>query len=153
MAGRGRSIDRPDLTFLVDSDWIIDALAGRTSAVEVLAALRDDGLALSTVTIGEVLDGGYGAEDPEATFPVHRYFLDGFFILEVTDPVADTFARLRATLRKQGNLIPDLDLLIAATALVHDLSLLTRNERHFARVPGLRLRRSIEREEPTEEKP
>jgi predicted nucleic acid-binding protein len=47
------------------------------------------------------------------------------------------FGRLRALLRLQGTLIPDLDLLIAATALQHDLVLLTRNRRHFDRIPGL----------------
>lgn len=38
-----------------------------------------------------------------------------------------------------GNLIPDLDLLIASTALEHALVLLTRNRRHFQRIPQLRL--------------
>ncbi len=51
----------------------------------------------------------------------------------------DQFAVLRADLRRRGQLIPDLDLLIAATALSHDLALLTRNVRHFARIPGLRI--------------
>jgi len=50
------------------------------------------------------------------------------------------FARVRSLLRRQGNLIPDLDLLIAATALEHELVLLTRNRRHFERISQLRLR-------------
>jgi predicted nucleic acid-binding protein len=36
-------------------------------------------------------------------------------------------------------LIPYLDLLIAATALAYDLTLLTRNRRHFQRIPDLKL--------------
>ncbi len=36
-------------------------------------------------------------------------------------------------------LIPDADLFIAATALHHDLTLVTRNLKHFERVPGIRL--------------
>jgi predicted nucleic acid-binding protein len=49
------------------------------------------------------------------------------------------FARLRGELRRQGQLIPDPDLLIAATALQHDLTIVTRNVRHFQRIPGLKL--------------
>jgi predicted nucleic acid-binding protein len=36
-------------------------------------------------------------------------------------------------------LIPDVDLLIAATALEEDLTLVTRNTRHFERIPDLKL--------------
>ena len=54
--------------------------------------------------------------------------------------VTVALARRRVLLqRRQGQLIPDLDLLIAATALHHDLTLLTRNIRHFNRIPELRL--------------
>ncbi len=51
----------------------------------------------------------------------------------------ERFAQNRYLLQRQGNVIPDLDLLVAATALHHGLTLLTRNLRHFSRVPGLRL--------------
>ena len=51
---------------------------------------------------------------------------------------------MRAFLRRQGQLIPDLDLLIAATALAHDLTLVTRNRRHFSRILSLRLYEPIE---------
>lgn len=49
------------------------------------------------------------------------------------------FARLRGDLRRKGQLIGDPDILIAATALHHDLMLVTRNLRDFQRVPGLTL--------------
>ncbi len=54
----------------------------------------------------------------------------------------ELFGRHRSVLRRQGNMIPDMDLLIAATALNYDLTLMTRNIRHFARIPDLRLYRS-----------
>lgn len=44
-------------------------------------------------------------------------------------------------LRKNRVLIPDFDILIAATALEHTLTLLSNNHKHFARIPGLRLER------------
>ena len=47
------------------------------------------------------------------------------------------FARTRGQLRQAGNLIPDVDLVIAATAMQRMLTLATRNKKHFSRVPGL----------------
>ena len=53
--------------------------------------------------------------------------------------IACRFARVRGDLRVQGLLIPQADLFIAATALHHDLTLVTRNRRRFDRIPGLTL--------------
>ncbi len=49
------------------------------------------------------------------------------------------FARLRGELRRQGQLIGDPDILIAATALDHSLTLVTRNLKDFQRISNLRL--------------
>jgi predicted nucleic acid-binding protein len=62
-------------------------------------------------------------------------------MVPLTDPVMETFARIRADLRRGGRLISDLDLLIAATAIHHDLTLITRNVRHFERIPALSISR------------
>lgn len=59
--------------------------------------------------------------------------------MPVSEAIAEIFADRRSTLRRRGMPIADLDLLIAATAIEHDLTLLTHNRRHFERVPGLRL--------------
>ena len=60
-------------------------------------------------------------------------------MLPLDDAVMGRFTCVHAELRRRSQLIPDLDLLIAATALHHDLSLLTRNVRHFHRTPELKL--------------
>ena len=49
------------------------------------------------------------------------------------------YARLRVRLEQQGTPLDDFDLLIAATALQEDLTLVTANKRHFERIEGLRL--------------
>jgi tRNA(fMet)-specific endonuclease VapC len=71
----------------------------------------------------------------------YRRFLARFAVMPLSDPIMETFARIRRDLRDRGQFIPDFDLAIAATALHHDLTLLTRNERHFGRIPGLKLHR------------
>jgi tRNA(fMet)-specific endonuclease VapC len=55
------------------------------------------------------------------------------------DAVAEVYGRLRAELDLRGTPIGPNDLLIAATALAHGLTLVTRNEKEFGRVPGLRI--------------
>ena len=49
------------------------------------------------------------------------------------------FARIRGPLRRQGMRISDNDVIIAATAIYHNLGLVTRTIKHFGRVPGVKI--------------
>lgn len=101
------------------------------AALDALDQLSDQGLAVSIISVGEIFEGAYAFPDPATQLQTFRGYLAHFIALDLTDPIMEVFARNRASLRHQGNLIPDLDLLIAATALTHDLILMTRNRRHF----------------------
>ena len=68
-----------------------------------------------------------------------RELLRSVPVLPLNRPIMRRFARVRGQLRRQGRIIGDPDILIGATALHHDLSLVTRNISHFERIPGLRL--------------
>ena len=60
-------------------------------------------------------------------------------VLGIDEEVCKIFGRERGKLRKQGQLIGDLDLLIAATCLHYGLILLSNNRRHFDRIDGLQI--------------
>ena len=127
------------MSYLVDSDWLIDAFIGVSPAVNLLARMRSEGLAVSIISDGGLFEGALGAPDPTVEMARFRRFLERLTLLPLDDATMEVFARIRADLRRQGQLIPDLDLLIAATAIHHEITLLTRNVRHFARIPGLKL--------------
>ena len=127
------------MRYLVDSDYVIDALAGVAPSRKLLESLGFEGLAVSIVTLGELFEGAFLFPDSDIRLQTYRHFLVGYTVLNLSEPIIERFAQVRAQLRQQGQLIPDLDLLIAATALVHDLALVTRNRRHFARIAGLQL--------------
>jgi predicted nucleic acid-binding protein len=127
------------MTYLLDSDWVIAYLAGRRSAVGLLTRLAPEGMAISLMTYGEVYEGIYYGWDPGAAEQGFLGFLRAVRVLPVGRMVMRQFARLRGHLRSRGQLIGDPDLLIAATALEHNLTLVTSNRQHFGRIPGLRL--------------
>jgi predicted nucleic acid-binding protein len=79
------------------------------------------------------------SRNPDATQRAIRTFLRGVRILPLTRQVIERFATLKARLAHRGQLIGDFDTLIAATALHHGLTLVTRNRRHFELVPELPL--------------
>ena len=128
-----------DLTCLIDSDWTADNLKGRQDATALVNRLAPDGTAIRVVTHAEIYEGIFCGSDPTAHEASFRAFLRIAELLQITRLVARRFARGRGSLRQQGLLIPQADLFIAATALHHDLSLVTRNRRHYDRIPNLTL--------------
>ncbi|HEY8685044.1 MAG TPA: type II toxin-antitoxin system VapC family toxin [Chloroflexota bacterium] len=125
------------MRYLIDTDWLIDVLRDVAASIRVLDRLREHGLAVSIISAGEVYEGAILASNPSARLSDYRQFLAAFVTVPLTHSTMERFAELRAQLRRKGNLIPDFDLLIAATALEHDIILVTRNVRHFERIPEL----------------
>lgn len=107
--------------------------------MHVLNERADDGLAVSIISVGELYEGAFSVSDPKRLLPEFRQFLREYEILGLSDSTMEVFARERAALRRRGMLIPDMDLLIASTAITHGLTLMTRNARHFKRIPNLAL--------------
>jgi tRNA(fMet)-specific endonuclease VapC len=96
-------------------------------------------LHVSVITVGELLTWALRAKAPGHRLQGVQDLFHDVAILDVTSTVAQKFGELRAGLLDVGRPTPEIDLWIAATALVHDLTLVTHNSRDFAQIPGLRL--------------
>ena len=60
-------------------------------------------------------------------------------VIELTEDVAEQYARIRAELEKRGENIGSNDLWIAATAIAYGATLVTNNTREFSRITGLQI--------------
>ena len=127
------------IQYLLDTDWVIHYLNEHQGIVQRLHALLDDGLGLSIISLAELYEGVYYSRDPEGDEQDLNDFLRGMTILGIDEAVCKIFGRQRGRLRAEGLLIGDTDLLIAATALQYNLTLLSNNRRHFERIEGLRI--------------
>ena len=72
--------------------------------------------------------------------PAWESFMASFEVLPWSPEVTWFYGQTYQYLKENGLLIGANDLWIAATALAHDMPLVTRDRRHFARVPGLSVR-------------
>ena len=127
------------MSHLLDTDFVASFLKGIPRVVEFVRPMLFEPAAISIVTFAEIYEGIRYGREPEKHESDFAEFLIPVQIVGLDERVAVRYAALRGELRRQGNLIPDNDLFIAATALEHDLTLVTGNRRHFDRVPGLRL--------------
>lgn len=124
----------------LDTCFLVDLQRERSTrahgaAHAFLAKHPEEPMAISVVTAMEYLEG---FEDGQlwTTDP----FLDLFACVPLNLQAATRASRIRRNLRRSGSLIPDADILIAASALVAGEPLVTDNTAHFARVDGLDVR-------------
>lgn len=125
----------------MDTDYVIDYLYGNQEARDLLARLNPEGIAISVITYSEIYEGIYSSRDPRQSERVFRSFLEGVTVYAVSREIGRQYARLRRELRQARRPITHraLDLLIAATAIVHRLVVLTRNTKDYDDVPNLEL--------------
>lgn len=120
--------------YLIDTNVISEARRGTAAAVTWLRAVEPSTIHLSVLTLGEIMRGVALRQksDPAAASHLAAWLRKirhdhAARILPVTDQIAVEWGRI-AAIRPRG----DIDGLIAATAIVHDLAVVTRNVADFA---------------------
>lgn len=128
-----------NLSYLIDSDWAIHWLNGQDRIRQRLRELREQGLAMSAISLAELYEGVYYSRDPVTSEKTLNDFLKGISLLGIDEETCKLFGKERGRLGAVGKMIGDLDLLIGATANQHRLTLLTNNRKHFENIEGLRI--------------
>ncbi len=93
----------------------------------------------TAITVGELLYGAARVRRPDLVGRVQALLAEAVTVLTFDAAAAGVYARLRAGLENEGRPLAEPDLRIASIALANDLTLVTGNGRHFARVPDLRV--------------
>ena len=127
------------MRYLIDSNWVIDCLCVSSRHLRRVAELERDGVALSVIALAELRVGVHRVSEPVLAAQRMNAYISRFSLLPVDSETSEMFGREKARLLQQGNVIEDFDLMLAATAMRHDLTLLSDNRRHFERIAGLRI--------------
>jgi tRNA(fMet)-specific endonuclease VapC len=128
------------MKYLLDTNTCIRFINGRAPKIRVrLLAINDTDIAISTIVQAEMYTGSAKSQSPEKSRAVQDEFFKQFTRLPFDETSAHIYGEIRAYLERRGTPIGGNDLLIAATAIAHNLILVTHNIREFERVPNLRL--------------
>jgi tRNA(fMet)-specific endonuclease VapC len=124
------------MSFLIDTD-ICSAYLKNDRAVTNKVMLHYGGLSVSVVTLGELLTWALRAKASAHHLQMVQDFLRAVHVIKVNVPVAEKYGEIRAVLLDQGRDPGPMDLLNAATALVHNMTMVTHNVADYAIIPGL----------------
>ena len=125
-----------------DTSFIIDLLRGDENAKRLLDIIEKEAQPqkVSSVTVLELYEGVARSQTPETKRERILDILETKHVLSADHAVMRRAGKLSGQLINNGERIEREDCIIAATALLNDESIITRNTRHFRRVDGLEVR-------------
>jgi tRNA(fMet)-specific endonuclease VapC len=124
------------MSFLIDTD-ICSAYIKAHPAVWNRFLQYSGQLHVSVITVAELTTWECRANAPAKRAQEVQDLLQNVVIHEVTADMARHFGQFQAALMDSGQPAPEMDLLIAATALLHGFTLVTHNTADYANIPGL----------------
>jgi predicted nucleic acid-binding protein len=125
---------------VLDSDILIYFLKGKKDVVNEVMKIPQDELYITRINYTELLYGAYNSQKIEKNLEKIVPFLKSFSILEFDENASQIFAKQKAKLKQSGNIIADMDLMIASISIANKQPLYTNNIKHFARIDGLVLK-------------
>jgi predicted nucleic acid-binding protein len=130
------------VAYLFDTDAVSEVLRKRPAPAYVrwLKTVPREDQYTNAVVVGELFKGAFRSTDVGRHLKnIEERVLSSVTVLPYGVATARVYGEIRAHLETEGQSLADADLQIAATALEHDLELVTGNVRHFSRVPGLQI--------------
>ncbi|WP_374688098.1 type II toxin-antitoxin system VapC family toxin [Promineifilum sp.] len=124
--------------YLLDTNACVRLLNGRSPQLtERMRQHQPAEIVLCSVVKAELIHGAYRSSRVADNLRLLERFFAPFASLPFDDHCADAYGRIRSDLERAGTPIGPNDLMIAAVAVAHELTLVTANTREFGRVIGL----------------
>ncbi len=127
------------LEYLLDTNIVIYTMKNRPERVKQRFKQQEGRMAVSTVTVGELVYGAEHSRHPQQNLSDIEAMLARLDVLPFDNKAAYHFGRIRAVLHASGEPIGAYDMMLAGQARAHGLILVTNNRNEFDRVPSLML--------------
>ena len=127
------------MKYILDTDTLICFLEGHEEVVERMSRVVNDAFGTTIINHAELLLGAFNSEREKDNLKKINMFLDKMTIVRFCQEAAAIFAEQKMQLKKYGNSIADLDLMIASIALTHKSILVTNNVEDFSRIKKLNI--------------
>lgn len=122
---------------IADTDLVVGVLRGNPDAIAKFTTLEAP--CITSITAFELLRGAYASSNPARERVRMIDVIDSMFVIDFSYFDADAAGRIDVLLARSGTPIGTLDTMIAAICITTKLPFITRNTKHFTRIPGLRV--------------
>ena len=127
------------MSFLIDTNIIIYRLKNMGNVNENFLKHQNEQMSVSVVSYGEMVFGAKKSKAAEKNLQTVNEIKNLFPLIDITPDVMDVFGEIKAQMQKIGRPTDDMDLLIAATAISNNMTLVTHNTKHFEHIPNIKI--------------
>ncbi|MBR4599043.1 MAG: type II toxin-antitoxin system VapC family toxin [Treponema sp.] len=127
------------MAYLIDTDTIIFALRNDKDVLAKFEENKNIPISISMITYAELVFGAKRSQNEQKNMIKVNHIRNIYPVEELSEGVMEVFADVKAKMLGRGIRIEDMDLLIAATAIYNEMTLVTNNTKHFENVPNLKL--------------
>jgi len=126
--------------YMLDTDTCSYIIRERPIGVlEHFRKLAMEQICISTVTYAELLYGVERSSSKRINRPIIDDFVQHLDVIDWDNAAAEQYGKIRADLEARGQPIGAMDMMIAAHAKSIKAVLVTNNQKHFARIKGLKV--------------
>ena len=119
---------------ILDTNVIIRIIKGDIAVANEVHKINQ--IRIPVIVMGELIFGAEKSQLKQSNKEKYVNFCLSYPLLDVTKKVAEEYGKLKYVLQKSGNIMPENDMWIAATAIANDLQVVTQ-DRHFDLIKGL----------------
>lgn len=131
------------MDYLLDTNICIHYFKGQFGIKERIEKIGFKNLAICEITLAELIYGAAKSQQTEKNMKVVDNFAKKIEIIPILNSVKVS-GKEKARLKSIGKTVGDLDLFIGATAIVNDMTMVTRNTREFERIDGISIENWID---------
>lgn len=118
--------------YLIDTSIIVDIFRGNRELTEKLDKLiRIDEIYLNYIVVSELFKGAFLHSKPKEKINQVKDFIGNFEMIDFNIESCEEFGKIYSFLKNSGELIPEFDIMLASIAKASDLTLVTKDKKHF----------------------
>ena len=127
------------IKYLLDTNIVIYVLKRRPTEVLEIFNKNANRMAISSITLSELIYGAEKSQNVDKNLEAIEEFISHLDVLSYDAKASQHYGQIKAALEKQGEIIGENDIHIAAHAISQGLILVSNNLKEFRRVPNLAL--------------
>jgi len=132
------------MKYLLDTNICIHFFRGKFNLLYKFQEIKLENCVISEITLAELVFGAENSKNPGENYHLIDKFSEQIVILPIFSAIT-IYAKEKVRLRRKGRLISDFDMLIGATAIAHNLIMVTENIEEFNRISDIQIENWVKR--------